>query len=99
EPENGEFADPGSRPSTSSGRPEALEARIPDPVRQDSMTADEAIVALKAKIDSLGPVHMMAIEQFDELETRHTFLTTQRKDLIDSIAQTTEAIRRIDETS
>jgi chromosome segregation protein len=99
EPENGEFADPGSRPSTSSGRPEALEARIPDPVRQDSMTAEEAIVALKAKIDRLGPVNMMAIEQFDELETRHTFLTTQRKDLIDSIAQTTEAIRRIDETS
>jgi chromosome segregation protein len=69
---------------------------VPNP---GSMTAEEAIVALKAKIDRLGPVNMMAIEQFDELETRHTFLTTQRKDLIDSIAQTTEAIRRIDETS
>ena len=42
---------------------------------------------------------MMAIEQFDELETRHAFLTTQRKDLIDSIAQTSEAIKRIDETT
>ncbi len=42
---------------------------------------------------------MMAIEQFDELETRHTFLTTQRKDLLDSIAQTGEAIRRIDKTT
>ena len=42
---------------------------------------------------------MMAIEQFDELESRHTFLTTQRKDLIESIAQTTEAIKRIDETT
>jgi len=63
------------------------------------MTAEEAIVALKGKIDRLGPVNMMAIEQFDELETRHAFLTTQRKDLVDSIAQTTEAIRRIDETS
>ena len=41
----------------------------------------------------------MAIEQFDELETRHGFLTTQRKDLIDSIAQTSEAIKRIDETT
>ena len=29
---------------------------------------------------------MMAIEQFDELEARHMFLTTQRKDLVDSIA-------------
>ena len=54
---------------------------------------------LRAKIDKLGPVNMMAIEQFAELETRHTFLTTQRKDLIDSIAQTNEAIQRIDETS
>ena len=63
------------------------------------MTAEEAIGALKAKIDRLGPVNMMAIEQFDELEGRHVFLTTQRKDLVDSIAQTAEAITRIDETS
>jgi chromosome segregation protein len=42
---------------------------------------------------------MMAIEQFDELEARHTFLATQRKDLVDSIDQTTNAIKRIDETS
>ena len=52
-----------------------------------------------AKIERLGPVNMMAIEQFDELETRHAFLTTQRKDLVDSIAQTSEAIKRIDETT
>jgi chromosome segregation protein len=63
------------------------------------MTAEEAIAALKAKIDRLGPVNMMAIEQFDELEQRHAFLTTQRQDLIDSIAQTIAAITRIDETS
>jgi len=64
-----------------------------------TITAEEAIAGLRAKIDRLGPVNMMAIEQFDELETRHTFLTTQRKDLIDSIAATNEAIQRIDETS
>ena len=67
--------------------------------RTGEMTAEEAINALKAKIDRLGPVNMMAIEQFDELESRHLFLTTQRKDLIESIAQTSEAIMRIDETS
>ncbi|MBI4265773.1 MAG: chromosome segregation protein SMC [Acidobacteria bacterium] len=82
--------------------PEAEEAEAANGAAIDasaSMTADEAIAALKAKIDRLGPVNMMAIEQFDELEARHTFLTTQRKDLIDSIAQTAEAITRIDETS
>jgi chromosome segregation protein len=63
------------------------------------MTAEEAIARLKEKIDRLGPVNMMAIEQFDELEQRHVFLTTQRRDLVDSIAQTSEAIARIDETT
>src|SRR5207245_9869737 len=64
-----------------------------------TLGAEEAITALRAKIDRLGPVNMMAIEQFDELEARHAFLTTQRKDLVDSIAQTNEAIKRIDETT
>jgi chromosome segregation protein len=64
-----------------------------------SMSAEEAIVALKGRIDRLGPVNMMAIEQFDDLETRHVFLTTQRRDLVESIAQTSEAIKRIDETT
>ncbi len=66
---------------------------------QRALSAEEAIATLRAKIDRLGPVNMMAIDQFVELETRHAFLTTQRKDLVDSIAQTSEAIKRIDETT
>jgi chromosome segregation protein len=100
EPESDEDSGSGIEdPGSANVEPADPESRLPDPVRQGSMTAEEAIVALKAKIDRLGPVNMMAIEQFDELETRHAFLTTQRKDLVDSIAQTTEAIKRIDETS
>ena len=72
---------------------------VSDSSRTGVMTAEEAIGTLKAKIERLGPVNMMAIEQFDELEARHTFLATQRKDLVDSIDQTTNAIKRIDETS
>jgi len=85
--------------------PEAEESESPveaapeAPMASGLMTAEEAITALKAKIERLGPVNMMAIEQFDELESRHTFLTTQRKDLVDAIAQTMDAIKRIDETS
>jgi len=94
---------------------QAIASEEPDPEAEDepgaapvqvapvdvpaSMTAEEAIVRLKAKIDRLGPVNMMAIEQFDELEQRHVFLTTQRRDLVDSIAQTSQAIARIDETT
>jgi len=81
---------------------ELQEAPVAQAVPVDApttMTAEEAIAKLKAKIDRLGPVNMMAIEQFDELEGRHVFLTTQRRDLVDSIAQTSEAIARIDETT
>jgi chromosome segregation protein len=60
---------------------------------------EDAIAALRAKIERLGPVNMMAIEQFNELEERHRFLTVQRQDLVDSIAATGEAIKRIDITS
>src|SRR5678809_707950 len=64
-----------------------------------SFSPENVILNLKRKIERLGPVNMMAIEQFDELEQRHTFLTTQRRDLVESIAQTSQAIARIDETT
>jgi len=84
----------GGEPGEEEGEPAA-----PVAARAAPATPDEAIADVKAKIDRLGPVNMMAIEQFDELETRHTFLTVQRKDLRESIAATGEAIKRIDETS
>jgi chromosome segregation protein len=66
---------------------------------QSALNTEDAILQLRTKMDRLGPVNMMAIEQYDELETRYGFLTTQRKDLVDSIAMTSEAIKRIDETT
>ena len=72
---------------------------IQSAVDDAEITPDQVIADLKGKIDRLGPVNMMAIGQFDELEARHLFLTTQRKDLLDSIAQTAEAIKRIDKTT
>ncbi|MSO55704.1 MAG: chromosome segregation protein SMC [Acidobacteria bacterium] len=70
-----------------------------EPAIAASATPEERIAALRRKIDRLGPVNMMAIDQFDELETRHTFLSTQRKDLVDSIQSTGDTIKKIDETS
>jgi chromosome segregation protein len=63
------------------------------------MTPDEMVTDLRAKIERMGAVNMMAIDQFDDLESRHAFLTTQRKDLVDAIASTGEAIRKIDKTT
>ena len=64
-----------------------------------TLDVDDIMSVLRAKIDRLGPVNMMAIDQFDELEERHEFLTTQRQDLLESIAATGEAIKRIDVTT
>jgi chromosome segregation protein len=88
----------GDQPAAAAAATEAAAepAEAPVPVR---MTAEEAIAELRSKIEKLGPVNMMAIEQFAELDSRHAFLTTQRKDLVQSIAQTNEAIKRIDETT
>jgi chromosome segregation protein len=81
---------------------EAEGAGTPEPLdvsASSQIDPDEVIAILKKRLDRLGAVNMMAIEQFDELETRHTFLTTQRKDLLDSIALTGEAIHKIDKTT
>jgi chromosome segregation protein len=64
-----------------------------------TLTPDEMVADLRQKIDRMGAVNMMAIDQFDDLESRHTFLTAQRKDLVDSIAATNDAIRKIDKTT
>ena len=93
EQEQGEVASPAEQ--AADGAPGAGA-----PVRGPLDVSPEAIIArLRTTIDRLGAVNMMAIEQFDELSTRHAFLTTQRQDLIESIASTGETIKRIDQTT
>ncbi len=94
--DDGQAAGAGEEPES---RPEGPAAEDATPRAAQPATPEEAIASLRERIDRLGPVNMMAIEQFDELEGRHTFLTAQRQDLRESIAATGEAIRRIDETS
>ena len=66
---------------------------------KDEEGLSEELSELKRKLDSIGPVNPMADEEYLELETRDEFLTSQRKDLLDSITSTEKAIRRIDSTS
>ena len=75
----------------------AVAAASPGAAR--TLTPDEMVADLRTKIERMGAVNMMAIDQFDDLESRHTFLTAQRKDLVDSIAATNEAIKKIDKTT
>jgi chromosome segregation protein len=60
---------------------------------------DEAARALKQRLEAMGPVNMMALEEYKETAERHSFLETQRKDLIDSIENTTASIKEIDDIS
>ncbi len=54
---------------------------------------------LKQKLEAMGPVNMMALEEYSETAERHTFLETQRKDLLGSIENTQASIKEIDDVS
>jgi chromosome segregation protein len=58
---------------------------------------DEACRGFKQKLEAMGPVKMMALEEYKETADRHGFLETQRKDLIDAIENTQSTIREIDQ--
>lgn len=60
---------------------------------------DEAYHQMRARLEAMGPVNMMALEEYKETAERHQFLDTQRKDLLDSIENTQATIREIDTVS
>ena len=56
----------------------------------------ESIVAdIKRRLDAMGPVNLDAIEEYEELEERYTFLKNQHDDLVSSKAELLEVIDRI----
>ncbi len=61
--------------------------------------AEEEARELRRRIESLGPLNMMALEELQEAEERYAFLEGQRQDLLTSIEETTEAVRQIDRLS
>ena len=68
--------------------------------------ADEALAVeeetcrtLRQKIEQMGPVNMMALDEYKETAERHSFLETQRRDLMESIENTQATIKEIDQLS
>ena len=59
----------------------------------------EQVAALQDKIDSMGPVNLVAIDEYEEIEERHNFLNTQHDDLVNAKAELQEVIARIDKQS
>ena len=82
------------------GRAALLADTTPALVTGNELAAcDQSYREMRAKLEAMGPVNMMALEEYRETAERHTFLEAQRKDLISSIENTTATIREIDEVS
>jgi chromosome segregation protein len=54
---------------------------------------------LRNRLEGFGAINMLAVDELAEAEERLLFLTSQRQDIIDSIASAEEALREIKERS
>jgi chromosome segregation protein len=63
------------------------------------LAEEETCRALRQRIEQMGPVNMMALDEYKETAARHSFLETQRRDLMESIENTQETIKEIDQIS
>lgn len=73
----------------------ASESEVP----QDPETMRRRVSELKRKLQEMGPVNLVAIEEYQQLEERHDFLVAQHADLTQSREQLLEMIRSINRTS
>ncbi|MFN3801690.1 chromosome segregation protein SMC [Belliella pelovolcani] len=53
----------------------------------------------KDRLEKIGPINPMAMEAYDEIKERHTFITTQKEDLIKAKNSLVETIKEIDEVA
>ena len=61
--------------------------------------AEARIGEIRAKMEEMGPVNLVAIEEYQEIEERHAFLTAQEADLTGAKAKLIELIKDIDKQS
>lgn len=54
---------------------------------------------LRLRIENMGPINPMAMEAFDEIKERHTFITEQKSDLINAKESLLATIAEIDEVA
>ncbi|MDP3791190.1 MAG: chromosome segregation protein SMC [Candidatus Omnitrophota bacterium] len=57
------------------------------------------VAELKEKLDKMGPVNLVAIDEHKELEERHAFLTHQQEDLVNAKDSLMKAIQKINKTT
>jgi chromosome segregation protein len=80
--------------------PEDLMAEQQTLLEGDSLAASEAqYQEMKARVEAMGPVNMMALEEYNECEQRFGFLERERADLLQSITDTQQTIAELDQVS
>jgi chromosome segregation protein len=65
----------------------------------EPMTEETAYKEMRTRLDNMGPVNMMALEEYKETAQRHEFLEAQRQDLLQSIENTQNTIKEIETVS
>jgi chromosome segregation protein len=80
--------------------PAKVETLTPEEMAASGAATDWASVtqqveSLQTKLDEMGPVNLVAIEEYEETEQRHQFLTQQYDDLVSAKTQLLEIINRI----
>ena len=71
---------------------EAIERLAGEPLAAE----EESCRSLRQRIEQMGPVNMMALDEYKETAERHGFLEAQRIDLMESIENTQNTIKEID---
>jgi chromosome segregation protein len=81
-------------------QPEELIGLEPELLIGEALTsAETSYDEMKARVEAMGPVNMMALEEYRECEERDTFLRRERDDLVQSIENTQQAIAELDTVS
>ncbi|MBN1269091.1 MAG: chromosome segregation protein SMC [Kiritimatiellae bacterium] len=70
-----------------------------DGARPDREALETEVAEIRAKMDSMGPVNLVAIEELEELQQRAEFLTQQQDDLTKAKQQLMDLIRKINKTT
>jgi len=70
---------------------------VPEEINWDE--TNEKMEALRAKLEGMGPVNLVAIEEHQELQERFTFLTTQQQDLLAAKDDLHKAINKLNRTT
>jgi chromosome segregation protein len=68
-------------------------------IGEELIAAETNYNEMKARIEAMGPVNMMALEEFKECEERESFLRRERDDLVQSIENTQLTITELDQVS